>query len=796
MGSTFGFEGKSFVMNGKPTFVFGGEFHYFRCPRNRWREQLQKIKDAGCNVVSTYIPWIWHESDEGVIDLHGKTREEKDLEGFLELVDEIGLYCIVRPGPYVMAETVNSGIPSWLLENYPQVIGRDKNGKNHPSEVITYLHPTFLEKVRTWYDAVNDVIARHQITRGKSIIMYQLCNEVGMFHWVTNTPDYSDSMLKSFADYLIEKYGSLEAIEEYYGTQYDKIEEFLRDFVQEKSQNGALRFHYDWGMFFREYIKKYILTLKMYAQESGIDVPFITNVHGFKNFWLSSRGMEYPIGLSQLYNAAQIEDMIVSGDFYPGHVTYDSYHDLFLSCAFTAAISNAKQPIFSVEFQSGRSTDKPRISPNDVDLSTRTCIANGMNAINYYMFTSGENYEGIGLFGRRHDWQAPVDFDGNLRPHYFKIMHLGKMLKLFNDQLLRAKKEIKTHIAFYPDYYMTDVQRGNTRETLGEMISERDNFSYDGILRLLTVANIPYDAIDILKEETIDVTKVPTLWTFSTRWMDERVQKKLLKYVEDGGTLVLFPTIPQMTLSGEQCRILADAFGIEEFDEKHGWQNVDILDIDDVFVNKRVIIHKKIGEPIAWKDSNGQREYAGFIIERGLGKFMFLGIGMVHEFNYELEVIKALARKIGIEPIVSLDDDNLSVAIRSDKATKFIFINNYDEIDRTSTILYNGEQLFDGQKLTIPARTGVMLPVNCKLNDDIHIVYSTTEIYDVQEDGRSMSLFLKMMTGEEATVVLHTKTYVPVNNDSVQITLYDDTYFIKVTHKVGESVTLEFQKKL
>ncbi|MGB4751661.1 MAG: hypothetical protein WBH60_03360, partial [Fervidobacterium sp.] len=76
------------------------------------------------------------------------------------------------------------------------------------------------------------------------------------------------------------------------------------------------------------------------------------------------------------------------------------------------------------------------------------------------------------------------------------------------------------------------------------------------------------------------------------------------------------------------------------------------------------------------------------------------------------------------------------------------------------------------------------------------IVYSTTEIYDVQEDGMSMNLFLKMMTGEEATVVLRTKTYVPVNNDSVQVTLYDDTYFIKVTHKIGESVTLEFQKKL
>lgn len=68
-------------------------------------------------------------------------------------------------------------------------------------------------------------------------------------------------------------------------------------------------------------------------------------------------------------------------------------------------------------------------------------------------------------------------------------------------------------------------------------------------------------------------------------WMREsrRNYSSMLKMV---GMLVLFPTIPQMSLDGEQCRILADVFGIEEFDEKHGWQNVDILDVDDVFVNK------------------------------------------------------------------------------------------------------------------------------------------------------------------------------------------------------------------
>ncbi|GMA59922.1 hypothetical protein GCM10025859_03620 [Alicyclobacillus fastidiosus] len=52
-----------------------------------------------------------------------------------------------------------------------------------------------------------------------------------------------------------------------------------------------------------------------------------------------------------------------------------------------------------------------------------------MNALNYYMFVAGENYEEIGLFGRRHEWQAPIDSNGDLRPNYDKARHLGSVFK-------------------------------------------------------------------------------------------------------------------------------------------------------------------------------------------------------------------------------------------------------------------------------------------------------------------------------------------------------------------------------
>lgn len=782
---------KAFFIDGKPVFLYGAELHYFRCPKSEWGDRLDKIKETGCNLVSTYIPWMWHEIKEGDIDLNGRTRGEKDLDGFLKLVRDKGLYCIVRPGPYIMSETKNSGIPEWLLKNYPEIIAKDRKGKDHPAKVITYQHPVFLNKVRKWYIAVNDVISKYQINNGGTVIMYQLCNEIGMFHWVTNTSDYSEHMLNKFADYLMKKYGSLDELNKNYKSNYKDVMVFVEDFTGGKLNNVAAKLHYEWGIFSREYIKEYTLILREYAKETGITVPFIINVHGFKDLSLSSRGMDYPIGLSQLYKTVGVDDAVLAGDFYPGHVSYDSYHDLVLSCAFTDAISNGEQPVFSAEFQSGRLSDRPRISPNDVDLSTRTCIANGMNAINFYMFVSGENYDNIGLFGRRHDWQAPVDIDGNLRPHYFKIQHIGKMLNIFGKQLSETKKEISTHIAFYPDYYMTEVYDENTKDMVNKIAFERDMFYYNGICRLLTAANITFDAYDIMKENVIPVDKIPTLWVFSTKWMDEEIQKKLLKYVEDGGTMILYPTVPEFNLQNEECRMLADELGIKEFDIKRGWEHVNLSGIDSVFANQRMIIKERIGEPIAWSEENGATEYAGFLKDYKKGKILMLGIGMEHEYNYKLDVIKLIADKAGIKPNISVDDESLSVIIRKGSSNSFIFINNYDEIERKTAIKYKDNILFGGKELTIPERTGVMLPIGCSLIDDINIIYSTAEIYDITMNDGYMELFVKLSTGNIGEIVLKSAVWKPVQSEkSETFELEKNMHKVKINGLSGQDVRL------
>ena len=70
-------------------------------------ERLQQLKDCGCDTLATYVPWLWHELADGSVDVTGRTHEQRDLAGFLDLANEMGLYVVVRPGPFIMAEIKN-----------------------------------------------------------------------------------------------------------------------------------------------------------------------------------------------------------------------------------------------------------------------------------------------------------------------------------------------------------------------------------------------------------------------------------------------------------------------------------------------------------------------------------------------------------------------------------------------------------------------------------------------------------------------------------------------------------------
>ncbi len=153
------FDGRGFVVHGKRTFIVAGELQYPRTPRALWRDRLLRIKRAGYNTIQTYTFWNYHEPKEGHFEFSG----EKDLNAYLQLIHSMGMYAIVRMGPYVNAEWDTGGLPVWL---------RFKPGLRPMSDNAPFYHA-----VTPYFNKLVPILVKNQITRGGPILMVQMENE-------------------------------------------------------------------------------------------------------------------------------------------------------------------------------------------------------------------------------------------------------------------------------------------------------------------------------------------------------------------------------------------------------------------------------------------------------------------------------------------------------------------------------------------------------------------------------------------------------------------------------------------
>jgi hypothetical protein len=150
------YDASCFTIRGMDTFIYSLDFPYPRCLRSEWRDRFLKIRRAGFNAIDTYVFWNYHEREPGHFDF-------SELEEFLSLAHESGLFAIVRPGPYVDAEFERGGFPAYVI------------AKRFP---VRSMHPESLRTSKHWYEHVLPVIRRHQITEGGAVILMQIENEM------------------------------------------------------------------------------------------------------------------------------------------------------------------------------------------------------------------------------------------------------------------------------------------------------------------------------------------------------------------------------------------------------------------------------------------------------------------------------------------------------------------------------------------------------------------------------------------------------------------------------------------
>ena len=178
------FDNRGFMINGKRTFIVSASMEYARVPRSLWRDRLLRLKRAGFNTIEMYTFWNYHEPTEGKFNFSG----DHDLNAFLKLIKELGMYSIVRVGPYYCGEWTLGGYPIWL--------------KFKPGLRVREDNPQFLTAVDKFFDKLIPIVASNQINHGGSVILVQLENE---FKLNDNMVGWGTDIFNSYFQHLKDK---------------------------------------------------------------------------------------------------------------------------------------------------------------------------------------------------------------------------------------------------------------------------------------------------------------------------------------------------------------------------------------------------------------------------------------------------------------------------------------------------------------------------------------------------------------------------------------------------------------
>jgi beta-galactosidase len=159
----FEVSGHNFLYDGKPIRILSGAIHYFRVVPQYWRDRLLKLKACGFNAVETYVAWNIHEPKPDQFNFQGIA----DLEKFIKTAVDLGLFVIIRPGPYICSEWEFGGLTSWLLAD--------------PALRLRCDYEPYLKRVDRFFDVLIPKLVPYLCTNGGPIIAMQVENEYGSY---------------------------------------------------------------------------------------------------------------------------------------------------------------------------------------------------------------------------------------------------------------------------------------------------------------------------------------------------------------------------------------------------------------------------------------------------------------------------------------------------------------------------------------------------------------------------------------------------------------------------------------
>jgi len=347
---------------------YGADYNPEQWPREVWQEDVRLMAEAGVNIVSLGIfSWALLEPRPGEYDFAW-------LDDVIELLHQNGID--------VDLATATASPPPWLAKAHPEILPETIDGtvlwpgaRQHwrPTSPVFRAHA--LRLVRALAERYRDHPA---------VVAWHISNELGCH----NLYDFSDDAAGAFRVWLQAHYGTLDALNDAWGTafwsqHYGEWDEILPPRVAPTQRNPGQQL--DFERFSSDAVRDYLRAEAAVLAEVSPGIPRTTNFMVAQNV----RDIDYPTWVGDVD--------FVSNDHYlrPGELGRD---DLSFWANLTGNIAGGR-PWFLMEHATSavnwREVNTPKRA-GELERDALTHVAHGADAVCYFQWrqsrAGGERY--------------------------------------------------------------------------------------------------------------------------------------------------------------------------------------------------------------------------------------------------------------------------------------------------------------------------------------------------------------------------------------------------------------------
>ncbi|MGQ9680971.1 MAG: beta-galactosidase [Anaerolineae bacterium] len=644
---------------------YGADYYPEHWPEERWATDAEMMAEAGLNLVRlAEFAWAKLEPALGRFDFAWLDR---------------AIAALYARGIHVVLGTPTAAPPAWLVRADPQVLRVTAEGKQVHfgfRRSVCLVSAAYREHSRRIVRAMAGHYRDHP-----AVVGWQIDNEFGCHN---SARCYCPACQQAFRAWLRDRYGTLDALNEAWGTvfwshTYSDWDEIGLPFADVELPNPGLALDY----------RRFASDANVAYQRLQVEIlRELCPSHFVTHNFMAGQFQEL-----NYYDLARDLDF-VSWDNYPDYRQSEP-----VDIAFNHTLIRGWKGLgfWVMEEQSGppgQNTMSPAPRPGSIRLYSYQAIAHGADAIVYFRWRTA-------TFGAEEYWHGILEHHGKPGRRYAEVQKMGRELQRIGGQIVGAESRAEVALIFdWDTAFAFQVQANN------------EAYNYIDHLKRYFAAlyrrNVPVDVVPW----SADLRRYKLVLAPSFYILPEAAAAALRQYVEKGGN-VLFdvrtgakdvynrvPTVPLPGLVSELCGVTVDEYDSlwpdmklplafdgphcgDEAPVAHTW--CDVLAPQGAKVLARYRGRHYCGQP------------AATVNQVGRGQALYIGtIGNAAAYDC---LFAWLLPRIGVQPLLNAPA-GVEVTARWHGQKRLLFVLNHTSAPQNVSLPGECRDLLSGQQLS------------------------------------------------------------------------------------------------